>query len=384
MKIGIFTNNYLPNPYGVTGSIESFRKDLEASGHEVFIFAPNWKGYVDENPNVFRYPSLTLPIKFKFPLAIPYSRKMDKIISELDLDIIHSQHPVLLGSAAKKWAKKKEIPLIFTWHTLYDHYTNFVPFLPKKFVAWKAISKSVKYTNFCDQIIAPSESAKEIIKNWGVEKNIKALSTGVDEGIFLNAKGDGLRKEYGVKDDEVLLLLVSRITEEKNIGFLFKSVLEVVRENEKAKFLIAGGGYLLEGLREKVKQEKLEEKVFFSGEVKKEEVKNFYAAGDLFVYASKSETQGMIISEAMYMGLPVVAVEATGIKDAVKNNVSGFLVKENKNDFKNAIEKIVNNSDLRKRMGEEGRKIVKENYTAKVCAQKLLGIYKTSIENFKK
>jgi len=340
MKIGIFTNNYLPNPYGVTGSIESFRKDLEASGHEVFIFAPKWKGYSDENPNVFRYPSLTLPIKFKFPLAIPYSRNLDKIISELDLDIIHSQHPVLLGSVAKKWAKKKGIPLVFTWHTLYDHYTNFVPFLPKKFVAWKAISKSVKYTNFCDQIIAPSQSAKEIIKNWGVTQDIKALSTGVDESIFLNASREGLRKKYGVKEEEVLLLLVSRITEEKNIRFLFQSAIEVVKENAKVKFLIAGGGYLLDGLKKRVQEEKLEEKVFFAGEVKKEEVKNFYAAGDIFIYASKSETQGMIISEAMYAGLPVVAVEATGIKDAVKDNVSGFLVPEKKEEFKKAIEKI--------------------------------------------
>ena len=82
MKIGIFTNNYLPNPYGVAGSIESFRRELESLGHKVFIFAPKWKGYLDENKNVFRYPSLNINLKFKFPLAIPYSRKLDKIISE--------------------------------------------------------------------------------------------------------------------------------------------------------------------------------------------------------------------------------------------------------------------------------------------------------------
>lgn len=384
MKIGIFTNNYLPNPYGVTGSIESFRQELEASGHEVFIFAPRWKGHKDENPNVFRYPSLDITLKFRFPLAIPFSRKMDKIIENLDLDVIHSQHPNLLGSAARKWAKKKKIPLVFTWHTLYDHYTNFVPILPKKFVAWWIISGAVKYANSCDQIIAPSESAKEIIKDWGVKKDIKALSTGVNEEIFLNAERKTLRDKYNIKDDEVLSVLVSRLTEEKNIGFLFESMLGVVKNNEKAKFLVAGGGYLLDGLKEKAKHEKLEEKIFFAGEVKKEEVKNFYAAGDLFVYASKSETQGMIISEAMYIGLPVVALKAPGIKDAVRDGDSGFLVAEDEKEFQKAVEKIVNDSELRKRMGESGKRIAREEYTARVCGQKLLGIYNKNISEYQK
>ncbi|HLN19044.1 MAG TPA: glycosyltransferase, partial [Patescibacteria group bacterium] len=145
MKIGIFTNNYLPNPYGVSTSIETFRRDFENLGHQVFIFAPRWPGYSDKNPNVFRYPSWDLEIKIRFPLAIPYSRKIDKILENLDLDIIHSQHPNLLGTAAAKWAKKKNIPLVFTWHTLYDQYTDFVPVIPPKFSAWYMTKKAVKF-----------------------------------------------------------------------------------------------------------------------------------------------------------------------------------------------------------------------------------------------
>src|SRR3989339_1117945 len=100
MKIGIFTNNYLPNPYGVAGSIESFRKEFERLVNEVFIFAPRWKGYQDKNPNVFRYPAFETNVKIKFPIAIPYSSRINKILENLDLDVIHSQHPNLLGSAA--------------------------------------------------------------------------------------------------------------------------------------------------------------------------------------------------------------------------------------------------------------------------------------------
>jgi len=384
MKIGIFTNNYLPNPYGVTGSIESFRKELESSGHEVFIFAPRWKDFQDTNQHVFRYPSIDITLKFRFPLPIPFSPKMDKIISELDLDIIHSQHPNLLGTAAKKWAKRKKIPLVFTWHTLYDQYTNFVPILPKKFTANWIISQAVKYANQCAQVIAPSESAKGIIQKWGVQKDIQALSTGVDEGIFAGAQRQLLRGKYGVQEDEVLVLLVSRLTEEKNIAFLFEAVTEAIQGKEKVKFLIAGGGYLLEELQGKIKKLNLEEKIFLAGEVKKEEVKNYYAASDIFVYASKSETQGMIISEAMYAGLPVVAVEATGVKDTVEHGINGFLVFEDKKEFKNALEKLIVDKELRQKFSDQGKRMAKEKYTAKVCAQNLLNLYEKVITDFKK
>jgi 1,2-diacylglycerol 3-alpha-glucosyltransferase len=135
MRIAIFTNNYLPNPYGVAGSVESFRKVFEKLGHDVFIFAPRWKGYQDENPNVFRYPSIETNVKIKFSFAIPFSLKISKVLEKLDLDIIHSQHPNLMGSAAMHWAKKKNIPLVFTWHTLYDQYAHFAPFIPKRIAA---------------------------------------------------------------------------------------------------------------------------------------------------------------------------------------------------------------------------------------------------------
>ena len=126
MNIAIFTNNYLPNPYGVAGSIESFRRQFEKNGHQVYIFAPFSKGYTDKNPRVFRYLSVDLKYKISFPLPIAYSKKISQTLKNLDLDIIHSQHPNLLGTAAMKWARRKNIPLVFTWHTLYDRYTNYI------------------------------------------------------------------------------------------------------------------------------------------------------------------------------------------------------------------------------------------------------------------
>lgn len=385
MKIGIFTNNYLPNPYGVTQSIESFRRQFEKLGHEVFIFAPGWKGYADKNPHVFRYPSISTNIKFKFPLAIPYSRKMDKIIAGLDLDIIHSQHPNLLGTAASKWARKKKIPLVFTWHTLYDKYAHFAVIIPEKLAAWWVIRNARNYANKADCVITPTESVKAIIRNWGVaNENMEAISSGVEEKMYQNADRQGVRNKFGVKDDEVLLLLVSRLTAEKNIGFLFRAVINVLKNNKNTKFLVAGDGDLVPQLKIRAEKNNLQDRIIFAGIVDKIEIKNYYAAGDIFIYASKSETQGMITTEAMYMGLPIVAVRAPGICDLVQDKINGFLVEESEGKFVEAVEKLMNDPDLRKKFGEESAKIARENFTDKICAEKLLHAYEKAIASYSK
>jgi len=380
MKIGIFTNNYLPNPYGVTCSVESFRKVFESLGHEVFIFAPHWEGYTDNNPRVFRYPSVDIEIKFRFPLAIPYSKKMDKILAELDLDVIHSQHPNLLGSAAKKWARRKNIPLIFTWHTLYDQYAHFAPFIPRQLAAWWTIRNARNYADVCDAVVVPTESVVPIIRGWGVtNSSVSAIATGVEEDLFSNADGGKIKDKLGIKSDELVLFLNCRLTAEKNTEFLFQAIISVLQENKKVKLLSLGGGYLKEVLQKMAAEAGVGRQVIFAGEVQKEEVKDFYAAGDIFVYASKSETQGMIITEAMYMGLPVVAVAATGIISLVRNGVDGLLVAENEKEFSAAVLQLLADENLRTKMGESGAKYARENFTDKISAQKMLAVYEEAI-----
>jgi len=385
MRIAIFTNNYLPNPYGVAGSVESFRKEFERGGHEVFIFAPQWKGYRDKNPRVFRYPAIETNIKIKFPIPIPYSRKISEILNKLDLDVIHSQHPNLLGSAAAHWARKKNIPLIFTWHTLYDQYAHFAPFIPPKLAIWFAIRNARNYANRCDQVIVPTLSVGEIIRNWGVtNKNIIAIPTGVEEDQFADQNREGIREKYNVKDDEVLLFVMTRLTEEKNTEFLVEAVLEILKNNNSAKFMICGDGDIKKRLVEKVSNCGFSDKVIFVGIVLDNEKKNYYAAGDIFVYASKSETQGMVLTEAMYSGLPIVAVEATGVRDIIKEDKTGFLVSENKKEFAAAVQKLIDDEILRKKFGEEAKWVAKEKYTSYVCAKKMLEAYKQVMASYPK
>jgi 1,2-diacylglycerol 3-alpha-glucosyltransferase len=401
MNIAIFTNNYLPNPYGVSTSIETFRREFEKMGHKVYIFAPKFSGYKDENPNVFRYPSLDINIKFRFPLAIPYSRKINKILDKLDIDVIHAQHPNLLGTTAKKWAKRKNIPLVFTWHTLYDHYTNFAPFLPKKFTADYMIKKAVKFANNADAIVVPTDSIIPILKNWGVhpvespqsgdaegvfnraKKEIYVVPTGVIEEDFLGADRNKIRKKYGIADDEILLLMVSRLTEEKNVEFVFRAVADILKNN-KTKFVVVSDGYLLPKLQKFCEDEGISDKVIFAGIIGRDEIKNYFAAGDIFVYGSKSETQGMILTEAMYMGLPIVAVCATGITSLVQNNKNGFLTcVTGEKEFAYMIMKLILDKDLREKTGQESARIARKNFTGTVCAKKMLEVYEEAINDQK-
>lgn len=376
MKIAIFTNNYLPNPYGVSGSVESFRKEFERLGHEIYIFAPRWKGYKDENPRVFRYPSIETNIKIKFPIAVPYSGKISKILENIDLDVIHSQHPNLLGSAAARWAKKKKIPLVFTWHTLYDQYAHFFPLVPQKLAAWLAIRNARNYANKCDAVITPTPSVKDIIKKWGVtNKNIFAIPTGVEEEQFADPDRASVRKKYNIADDEILLFVMTRLTAEKNMEFLTDVAIGILKKNKETKLMICGDGDLKDRLFEKVENAGLGDKVIFVGIVSDSEKKNYYAAGDIFVYASKSETQGMVLTEAMYSGLPIVAVRATGVKDIVEDGQAGFLVRETKKEFADAVQRLIDDADLRRKFGEEAKRVAQSKYTSSVCAENMLKVY---------
>ncbi len=201
--------------------------------------------------------------------------------------------------------------------------------------------------------------------------------------MFFRLRPKKIREKYQIKDDETVLLLVSRLTEEKNISFLFDVVAEVLKKNPKAKFMLVGDGYLKAELEKESQKRNLDQQIIFAGLALAEEIKNYYAAGDIFVYASKSETQGMIITEAMYMGLPIVAVKATGIESLVEENVNGFLTAENKEEFIKTTQKLLDDAALRQKMSAESSRIAREKYTASASAEKMLQVYVEAIEHKK-
>lgn len=386
MRIGIFTNNYIPIISGVTESIESFRKELEARGHEIFIFAPRFPGHKDDNPNVFRYPSINYQHKTPFPIAITCSRKIFKKVEELNLDIIHSQHPFNVGQSALKIARKLNLPIIFTNHCRYDIYTHFIPLIPQKLLKWYVKRTAVNYANKCDTVISPTQSIKEMLIEWGMRTRIEVIPTGTDIEKFKNAKSGKIREELKIsssakatadKQNKILLMTISRLAEEKNVDFLIRSFAGM--KNDNLHFIIVGGGHYKEALEKLADDLSVRDKITFTGAIPHADIPKYFKASDIFVYASLSETQGIMITEAMASGLPVVAVKAPGAMDLIESGVDGILSPEIEEAFITRVESLINNPEKRKQIAEQAVKS-SESVSVESCVDKLEGTY----ENLRK
>jgi len=384
MNIAIFTNNYLPNPYGVSTSVEGFRQALTSMGHTVYIFAPEWGDATGKKEkNIFRYPAIKVPTKIDFSLVIPYSSEIDVIIEELDIDIIHAQHPNLLGSVAREWASKKDVPLVFTWHSLYDRYAHYTPFVPEKLSGYWAMSNAAGFAEKSDHIIVPTDSIIIVIKDAGVKhERISIVPSGVDEGLFASANGEQIRKNYHVNDDMIVLATVSRLTEEKNVLFLASVVAKVLKKNDKVVFLCGGEGDLREEMQNIFEETGVSKRVIFTGKIDRAEVKNYLVAGDIFVYASTSETQGTIVTENMYVGKPTVAVGENGVSNLIEDGINGIAVLEKEDEFVNSVQKLIDNKSLREEMGKNAYDIAREKYTTSACAVQLENVYKNVIKYY--
>jgi 1,2-diacylglycerol 3-alpha-glucosyltransferase len=385
MNIAIFTNNYLPNPYGVSTSVDGFRQALIKKGHTVYIFAPRWDvddGHIDQE-NVFRYPAVKVPTKIDFFLAVPFSQEMDHKINELHFDLVHAQHPNLLGDVAKRWAQKKDVPLVFTWHSLYDRYAHYMPFVPEKLSAHLAVKNAATFANHADHVIVPTAPIIPVIKKNGVTHDrIDAVASGVDEALFADPDGAHIRTRYNISLETIVLVTVSRLSEEKNVLFLAQQIARVLQQNDNVVFLCGGEGDQQDAMQEIFSEHNVEDKVIFTGKVEREDVKHFFAAGDIFVYASTSETQGTIVTENMYVGRPIVGVGINGVKSLIEHEVNGLATDED-DTFAKSVQRLIDHKEERELFGKNAYTIAREKYTTDKCAERLISVYKKAISYYK-
>lgn len=360
MKIGFFTNTYLPNVFGLTHSIESFRKGLEALGHEVYVLAPKYYGYKDKNERVIRYPALFWRYKITYSIPFSYYPPINSVIDALELDVIHVHQPFSVAKDGLRQARRLGIPVVFTNHTRYEDYTHYVPLLPEALMKWHVQGSATNFANKCDLVISPSKEIKELIIARGVKAPISVLASGIDWQWLQNGNGKIIRKKYGIADDEVCLLWVGRMEKEKNVQFLIDVGLKVVRKNSQVKMLIVGDGSEKDGLVRRVKEKGYENRIIFTGLVPETDIAHCYGAGDIFFQPSLTETQGLSTTEALAAGNAVVAVRATGSVDLIEHEKNGLLVE---NDFKKccfALQSLINDSSRRQFLGSNAREIAKK------------------------
>jgi len=386
MKIGIFSECYLPTLNGVVVSIETFRCELEKMGHEVFVFAPETEGFVDKDKkHVFRFPSFRWPGQKEYPLAYPFfPNEIIKKIKSLNLDIIHAQHLFTIGNFGLRMARSLDIPIVYTYHTLIAEYTHYVPILSK--VSKKVIIHlSKEFCNSCDQIVTPSESMAKILKTYGVATPIEAIPTGIHiEKLRDHFPAKVIRAQWDIPENRKILLYLSRIAKEKNIDFLLRTIklllFKRLKKHKIADFhlLMVGGGPELEFYKNKVRQMGLENYVTFTGMIKNDLATRYYGAADIFVFPSITETQGIVVSEAMAAGTPVVAVNKMGPSDLIKNGQDGYLTDLNISEFTAKIEKLLDNEKVYKEISANAKENAKD-FSSLACAKKLEKLYEETI-----
>jgi len=314
----MFTNTYVPHVGGVARSVDTLCHGLRHRGHKVLVIAPTFKGHEQDGPGVLRVPALKHMGNSDYSMPIPLSRPIRDKIDEFAPDIVHSHHPFLLGHTALRIAANCGVPLVYTYHTRYDIYV-------KQFVEsetlWPDLARNLAngYANLADAVIAPSQSMKDVLRRQGVTSPMQVIPTGIDVERF--AKGDRVkvRRKLGLTDEDFVVGHIGRLTAEKNLEFLFAAAVRFLEDNPKAQFIFAGDGPMRKEMVARLRNSPLRPRMHFLGAIEGDDVVAFYSAIDVFAFASKSETQGLVVAEALASGAPVVALDASGVRDALRH-----------------------------------------------------------------
>jgi len=374
MNIVMMTNSYKPVMGGLENSIEIFTNRLRCLGHKVLIVSPKIKGAPDEN-GVFRVPAIQNFNGSDFSVELPVPTKLSSILKKFKPDIIHSHHPFLIGDTALRAASSLGIPLIFTNHTLYEKNTHYVP-LDSKAMKRFVIRLSVGYANLCDYVIVPSQSIEKMLLKRGVKTPIEVVPTGIYVNNFINGDGRSFRDYFNISQDVFLIGTASRIAEEKNVEFLSNAVAIFLKKKKNAYFVVVGSGPKLPFIQKYFERQKLKNRIIITGALKGKQLVNAYKAMDVFTFASHSETQGLVLIEAMAAGVPVVGVDAAGVKDVIIDKKNGRLVKgDSAVKFMDALLWVWNLPSGKKKKIKEEAKSTARHFSADCCAEKLIKVY---------
>jgi 1,2-diacylglycerol 3-alpha-glucosyltransferase len=339
MNIVMMTNTYKPILGGLEKSVERFTQEFRKRGHRVIIVAPEYEGMEPEE-DVIRIPAIQNFQGTGFSIHVPIPGPLLSALGEFRPDLIHSHHPFLIGDTALRMASKYNVPLVFTHHTLYEENVHYLPGNEK---IWKqfVIELATGYANLADQVFAPSESVRDMITARGVTTPIAVVPTGIWEKPFTRGRGKIFRKKFNIPIDGFVIGYLGRLAPEKNLEFLTRAVARFMKENMGTYFMVTGKGPSEEAIQTIFNEEGLSDRLYLTGPVEGDDVVHAYQAMNVFVFASQSETQGLVLTEAMAAGVPIIAVDAPGVREVVKDKINGRLLSsENNDDFMAALKWI--------------------------------------------
>ena len=378
MNIGMMTDTYIPQVNGVATSVSLFKKYLENLGEKVYVFAP----MVPKNESrTFKVSGLKFFWEPQHRFAIPISRKMLNLTMKLNVDIVHSHAPFSMGFQALRISGKLGIPHIHTYHTLLTEYRHYVP-LPFRPTEEAVKEFSTWFCNSTNAVIAPTNKIKEELSSYGVTVPIHVLPTGIDVENFQRPMKFSIRERHSIPQNQKIILYAGRIAKEKNLEFLLGAFALLHSEFKNTTFIMVGNGPEMHEILHRASRMGIEDHIIMTGYIPREHLVEYYRQSDVFAFASVTETQGLVVLEALASGLPVVAVAKEGIKDVLKNGVGCILLnKVEKIPFVNALLKILKDPILIENMSNDGVKYVTDHWSMNTMARRLDDIYREVLES---
>ncbi|NPE28275.1 glycosyltransferase [Methanococcoides sp. SA1] len=384
MNIIMMTNTFTPHIGGVARSVERFTAAYRTLGHRVMVVAPKFENMVEAEGDVVRIPAIQHFNGSDFSVVLPLHAYLDSAVEDFHPDIIHSHHPFLLGGTALRLARYYDLPLIFTHHTMYEQYTHYVPGdspAMKQFV----IQLSTSYANLCDLVFAPSQSVAELLSKRGVCTPIEVVATGIDVNAFnQQGSGPGFRAAMGIPADAFVIGHLGRLAPEKNLQFLTEAVADCLKTDSRAHFLLIGSGPSEKSIHQIFSRANLTRRLHHITVLEQPLLASGYKAMDLFAFTSKSETQGMVLTEAMAAGVPVVSLDASGVREIVVDGANGRILKGGSvDDFVEALQFMAHLPPTQISQMKESALRTAWNFSQELTAARALALYEVAIQKKK-
>lgn len=391
MRIGIFTETYTPYISGLVTSEIMLKKGLEKLGHEVYVVTANLESFhyeYDEEERVLKVPGIPTGI-YDSRLTAVYPLKAVNKIKSWNLDIIHSQTEFAIGTFARILAYQLDIPLVHTYHTMYEDYIHYIT----KGYFDKSSKKIVEYLTlfYCDktatELIVPTKKTYDLFKEkYQVDRNIHIIPTGIELERFYTENIDkkklaSIKRKEKITKDDFIAIFIGRLAQEKNVVFLLDVMKDLVPSLPKLKLLIVGDGPDYDLYKEIIEKYHLENNIIMTGKVAWEEVPYYYHLSDIFLTASHTETQGLTVIEAMASSVVPICIEDESFKNTVIDGLNGRIF-NNEKECKEIITELYNDSKLTKKLSNQAR-INSDRFSAKYFAESVLDVYKYAIEHKK-
>jgi len=383
MKILFISDVYFPRVNGVSTSIETFRRNLHLLGHTVHLIAPDYGAPAADETDILRVPARTVPLDPEDRL-MRYGwvmQQLERLRGE-HYDLIHVQTPFVAHYLGVKLSHLLDIPCIETYHTFFEEYLyHYIPFLPKSLTRWLAKRFSRHQGNSLDGMVIPSRPMQRVLQDYGIATTMEVIATGIEPASFVLGDRVAFREKYDIPQERPMLLFVGRVAHEKNIDFLVQVVNQVRKEVADVLFVIAGEGPARAHLEQEVKRLALGQHVRFIGYLDRHtELNNCYRAADIFIFSSRTETQGLVLLEAMAQGVPLVSTAELGTRDVLQDGAGVWIAQEELSDFSSNVVKMLSHAQARSDLGELGRAYANE-WSAAKQAKKMLTFYNTVIES---